>query len=57
MAGNRYNIESFINQYDGTAIGQSVKNMYENGTDFEEICEYADIEYDPNDEDENKEAF
>ena len=41
----RENIESFINQYDGTAIGQSVKNMYENGTDYESICDYADIEY------------
>ncbi len=51
MAGNRYNIESFINQYEGTAIGQSVKNMYENGTDLQSICEYADIEYVPDDED------
>ena len=38
-------ILSFINQYDGTAIGESVKNMYENGTDYEYICDYADIEY------------
>ena len=41
----KQNIEKFIDQYDGTAIGQSVKNMYENGTDYEMICEYADIEY------------
>ena len=25
------NIKDFINQYEGTAIGTSVKNMYENG--------------------------
>ena len=44
------NIESFISQYDGTAIGQSVKNMYDNGTDFEMICDYADIEYEEEEE-------
>lgn len=38
-------IESFIDQWDGTAIGQSVKNMYENGTDYESICEMMDIDY------------
>ena len=38
-------ILDFINQYEGTAIGASVKNMYENGIDFEYICDYADIEY------------
>ena len=31
------NIKDFINQYEGTAIGESVKNMYENGIDFEFI--------------------
>ncbi len=41
-----YEIERFINQYDGTAIGQSVKNMYENGTSYESICEVIDIDYD-----------
>ena len=43
--GNLENIESFVRQYDGTAIGQEVKNMLDNGTDYEKICEYADIEY------------
>ena len=31
--------------YDGTAIGQSVKNMLDNGTQLESICEYADIDF------------
>ena len=39
------NIERFIREYDGTAIGQSVKNMLDNGASYETICEYADIEY------------
>lgn len=38
-------IERFIEAYDGTAIGQSVKNMYENGTDYEHICDYIGISY------------
>lgn len=38
-------INSFIDQYDGTAIGYSVKNMLENGTNLESICDYADIPY------------
>lgn len=44
------NIKSFIRQYDGTAIGQSVKNMLDNGTSYETICDYADIEYDGEDD-------
>lgn len=39
------NIKSFIDQYEGTAIGESVKNMLDNDTDLESICDYADIEY------------
>lgn len=39
------NIERFIEQHDGTAIGQSVRNMLKNDTDLESICEIADIEY------------
>lgn len=39
-------IEEFIRIYDGTAIGQSVRNMLDNGTEIEFICEYADIEFD-----------
>lgn len=42
---NLGNVQNFIDQYDGTAIGQSVKNMLDNGTDLESICDYADIEY------------
>lgn len=42
---NLENVQNFIDQYDGTAIGQSVKNMLDNGTDLESICDYADIEY------------
>ena len=38
--GTRSEIEKFIRMYEGTAIGQSVKNMYENGTSLEEICNY-----------------
>ena len=26
-------------------FGASLKNMYENGTSYEGICEYADIDY------------
>lgn len=33
-------IEQFIDAYDGTAIGLAVKNMYENGTSYESICDY-----------------
>lgn len=41
---NLSNIERFIEQYDGKAIGQRVRNMLENGTDLKYICEIADIE-------------
>ena len=41
----RTNIENFIEAYEGTAIGQDVKNMYENETDLESICDYAGIPY------------
>lgn len=33
-------IEQFVDAYDGTAIGQAIKNMYENGTSYESICDY-----------------
>ena len=39
-------IQSFINQYNGTIIGYEVKNMLDNGTDLESICDYAEIPYD-----------
>ena len=35
-------IESKIRQWDGTIFGAS---LYENGTSYEGICEYADIDY------------
>lgn len=38
-------IERFIDAYDGTAIGQDVRNMYENGTSYEHICDRMDIDY------------
>lgn len=38
-------IERFIDLYDGTIIGQEIKNMYENGTSYEKICEKMDINY------------
>lgn len=42
---NLSNIERFIEMYDGTAIGQTVKNMLDNETDLEYICEYAGIDF------------
>ncbi len=38
-------IERHIRMWDGTIHGQTVKNMYDNGSDYESICEVADIEY------------
>ena len=38
-------IERFIDILDGTIMGYEIKNMYENGTDYESICERADIDY------------
>ncbi|MBQ6855884.1 MAG: hypothetical protein IJO13_02135 [Lachnospiraceae bacterium] len=38
-------IERFIEQMDGTYIGSEVKNMYENGTSYEHICEKLEINY------------
>lgn len=37
-------IERFIEAYDGTAIGQDVRNMYENRTSYEAICDRIGIE-------------
>ena len=42
---NLSNMERFIEMDDGTAIGQAVKNMLNNGTDLEHICEYAGIDF------------
>jgi hypothetical protein len=38
-------IERFIDVYDGTYIGQEVKNMYDNGSPYEVICEKMEIDY------------
>lgn len=37
-------IECFIRAWDGTAIGQDVRNMYENGSSYEYICERMGME-------------
>lgn len=44
-------IERFIDAYDGTAIGQDVRNMYENGTGYEHICDRMGIDYEDYEED------
>lgn len=38
-------IERYIEAYDGTSIGQSVRNMYENGTSYETICDWIGLTY------------
>ena len=38
-------IERLIDAWDGTIHGQTIKNMYENGSGYESICEVADIDY------------
>lgn len=38
-------IEEHISVWSGTAHGQSIRNMYENGTSYEGICEAAGIDY------------
>jgi hypothetical protein len=40
-----YEIEKFIDQWDGTITGQEVKNMYENGTSYEAICDKIGLVY------------
>lgn len=32
-------IEQYIDIWDGTCIGMEVRNMYENGTSYESICD------------------
>ena len=49
--GNRNNqrlnvvIENEIYQWSGTPYGAALKNMYENGTSYEGICQYVGIDY------------
>lgn len=38
-------IEQYIDIWDGTYIGMEVRNMYENGTSYESICDYTNIDY------------
>lgn len=49
-----YVIEKFIDQYDGTSIGQAIRNMYENGSSYESICDRLDLEYEDFCEDEGR---
>lgn len=44
-------IERQISMWDGTIHGQSIKNMYENGSDYESICEVAGLDYEEYEED------
>lgn len=37
-------IERFIDAYDGTAVGRDIRNMYENGTSYESICDCMGID-------------
>lgn len=39
-------IERYIDNYDGTSIGQDVRNMYENGSSYDSICDQIGICYD-----------
>ncbi|MEE0929939.1 MAG: hypothetical protein UIM53_02980 [Acutalibacteraceae bacterium] len=38
-------IETFIDSWQGTSIGSDIRNMYENGTSYEAICERLGLEY------------
>lgn len=38
-------IENMIYTWDGTIHGQMIQNMYDNGADYESICEVAGINY------------
>jgi len=38
-------IEKHIDIWNGTIHGQAIKNMYDNGCDYESICEAAHIDY------------
>ena len=39
-------IERFIENYHGTSIGSDIRNMYENGSSYESICDRMGIDYD-----------
>ena len=38
-------IERMIRIWDGAVHGQTIKNMYENDTDYESVCDVAGIDY------------
>lgn len=38
-------IERQIDMWDGTIHGQTIKNMYGNGSDYESICDVLGIDY------------
>ena len=44
-------IERYIEQMDGTYIGEAVKNMYGNGTSYEVICDLLGWDYTDYEED------
>ena len=44
-------IERQIDAWDGTIHGQTIKNMYENGSCYESICEVMQIDYEDYKED------
>ena len=44
-------IERQIDAWDGTIHGQTIKNMYENGSGYESICEVMQIDYEDYKED------
>ena len=40
-----YEIERLIDVWDGTIYGLQIKNMYENGSSYETICAFLNIDY------------
>lgn len=40
-----YEIERLIDVWDGTSYGLQIKNMYENGSSYESICAFLNIDY------------
>ena len=38
-------IESIIRQWDSTVYGVQIKRMWENGTDYETMCENCNLDY------------
>lgn len=38
-------IEKEIRMWDGTVHGATVRSMYENGSDYESICDVMNVDY------------